>query len=101
MAKKTPQPPKPGNIDTRSIAPVRNRDGSVSTVRSISIGTDSGEVLIPTVVRGRVVSNEEAIAEFRRSGRHLGVFASPREATEYAKQLHKSEEKRTAPRRRK
>lgn len=84
-----------GNIDTSSIAPVRNPDGSRSTVRSISVGTDSGEVVIPTVVRGKVVSDSAAIAELRSTGKHLGVFKTPKDATRYAQKLHKSEEKRT------
>jgi hypothetical protein len=66
---------------------VNNADGTVSTVRSISIGTDAGEVLIPTVVNGKVVSDEEAIAHYQRTGKSLGTFRTPEEATAYAKAL--------------
>ncbi len=83
-----------GNIDVSQIVPVQNPDGSVSTVRSISIGVDGKEYLIPTVVNGKVVSNEEAIASFRETGKHLGVFTDAKSADRYAQQLHESEAKR-------
>jgi hypothetical protein len=57
----------------------------------MSFGTDQGEVLIPTVVNGRVVSDAEAIANYRRTGQHLGIFRTPEEATAYAQSLHRDQ----------
>jgi hypothetical protein len=79
----------PGNIDLYSRPRVKNADGSISTVRSMSFNDDSGkEVLIPTVVGNQVVSSQEAINHYYKTGEHLGIFNSPAEATTYAQQLH-------------
>ncbi len=80
-----------GNIDTANLPAVTNPDGSVSTVRTISINVDGREVLIPTVVNGRVVSNAEAIQEYRRTGRNFGSFPDVASADAAAEKLHQSE----------
>jgi len=78
-----------GNIDLASRPGVKNPDGSESTVRSMSFSDGPGrEVLIPTVVNGKVVSDDEAIAHYRRTGNHMGVFSNPQDATAYAKKVH-------------
>ena len=92
-----PKPIIDGNIDVSKIVPVKNRDGSYSTVRSISIGTDSGtEVLIPTVIDGKVVPDSTAIRVFQQTGNHLGVFRNAADANAYAINLHNNEAKRIA-----
>lgn len=80
-----------GNIDINNRPSVRNKDGSVSTVRSISIDVDGREVLIPTVVGGKVVSPKEAIAHFFKTHQHLGIFSSAAYANEYAQRLHEEQ----------
>ncbi len=78
-----------GNIDLTKRPVVRNPDGSISTVRSISANFDGNEVLIPTVSDdGRILSDDDAIAAYQRTGRNLGVFDTPENATAYAESLH-------------
>ena len=81
----------PGNIDIHHRPVVRNPDGSISTVRSITIGQDGRAVLIPTVVGGRVVSNEAAIQHFQKTGQHLGIFSDEASADSYAQRLHRQQ----------
>lgn len=86
-------PIRQGNIDLQNRPVVRNPDGSYSTVRSMSFGTDEGEVLVPTVADdGRNLTEDEAINEYYRTGRHLGIFRTPDEATSYAQRLHQQQE---------
>jgi hypothetical protein len=84
----------PGNIDVSKLPAVRNPDGTVSTVRSMSVNINGKEVLIPTVINGRVVSDEEAIQSYLKTGRHLGMFSSPEAATAYGKSLSAQEAQR-------
>lgn len=79
----------PGNINLNKRPIVHNADGSYSTVRSITITDDQGRaILIPTVVGKRVVSNEQAVRHYKRTGQHLGIFDSEVDADAYAQTLH-------------
>lgn len=97
LAQQTPGLPgqlAPGNIDLNTRPVVKLPDGSIATVRSMSIGTDQGQVLIPTVSNdGRILADQEAIELYRTTGRHLGIFETPDAATAYAKQLSAAQEK--------
>lgn len=87
-----------GNIDLNSRPVVKNADGSISTVRSMSVNFDGKEVLIPTVAAdgSGVLSDEEAIQQYLQTGQHLGKFNTPEQASAYAEQLHNEQAKQYA-----
>jgi hypothetical protein len=81
-----------GNLDLMNRPRVRNPDGSISTVLTISIGTHDGEVLIPRVSnQGRILSDQQAAREYERTGAHLGIFDTPAHADAYAEALHRQQ----------
>jgi hypothetical protein len=106
----TPRPPgaidwsgnglvTPGNIDLTARPVVKNADGSISTVRSMSFNEDGKEVLIPTVSDdGRILTDEEAIALYHKTGKFLGKFSTVESANAYAEQLHNQQANRYLPR---
>jgi hypothetical protein len=85
---------EPGNINLEGRPQVKNPDGSISTVRSLGVNIEGQEVLIPTVVNGKVVSDKAAIKHYMDTGEHLGKFKTPEDSTNYAIWLHNEEAKK-------
>lgn len=83
----------PGNINIHQRPVVRNADGTVSTVRSMTFTTPDGRaVLVPSVIAGRgIVSPQEAYKYYQQTGQHLGVFDTPENADAYAQMLHEQQ----------
>ena len=96
----TPVGPTPGRQSRGNIAlSVRPRyrqpDGSESTVYSTSFEEDGQEILVPRITDdGRLLSEEDAVEEYRRTGKHLGMFGSAEDATAYSQRLHQAQEER-------
>ena len=82
-----------GNIDLNNRKVVRNKDGSISTERSFSVNIDGKETLLPTVIDGKIVSEDEAIDYYYKTGKHLGRFDTVEEAEAYAEELHKQQDR--------
>lgn len=82
-----------GNIDIANRPIHKNKDGSISTVRSMGIGIEDGKVMvIPTVSHdGKIMSPEEAIKLSKETGEHLGIFESQKDADDYAQALHEQQ----------
>lgn len=82
---------EPGNIDLNKRPIVKNSDGSISTERSLSFEENGKEVLIPTVVDGKILDGKAAIEHYRKTGEHLGKFDNPADADAYAERLHQDQ----------
>lgn len=82
-----------GNIDLHHRPVVHNPDGSISTVRSISFeDEDNNTILVPTVSPwGTILSNDQAVDWYYRSGQQLGIFGSRKAADKYAQSLHEDQ----------
>lgn len=76
------------NLDDRPI--VVNKDGSISTERSFSFWDEDEqkEILVPTVINGKIVSENKAIDHYYETGEYLGKFDTWQEADEYAEKTH-------------
>ncbi len=84
-----------GNIDLNNRKVYTQPDGSISTVNSINFydEDEKKEILIPTIVNGKQVSDDEAIDHYYKTGEYLGKFDTSDDAEKYARQLHVDQEK--------
>jgi len=83
--------PTKGNIDLQIKKPIKNKDGTISTVRTIGIEADGAYINIPTVIGGKVVSDKEAVDHYRRTRKHLGKYKTRNERDAAARQLSKDQ----------
>lgn len=87
-----------GTVDVKNRPVVRNPDGSISTLSSMSFNEDGREILVPTIAPdGRRLSDDEAIDLYHQSGQHLGIFDTPESATRYAEGLSRQQGERFSP----
>lgn len=83
-----------GNIDLNDRPTIKNPDGSISTVFSMSFTNDDGSaVLVPGVRKGldRKMTADEALQWYQKTGEYLGKFKSEDEANKYAETLHEDQ----------
>lgn len=80
-----------GNIDLNNRPKVQNSDGTYSTVRTITVEIDGKTILLPTIINGKQVSNQEAVNYYKQTGENLGVFNSEKEANQYDKKMHEQQ----------
>lgn len=79
-----------GNINLFNRPVVKNDDGSTSTIRSMSFNEDGKEVLVPTVEQHGhgILSDDDAINQYHKTGQYLGKFNDVPAANKYADLLH-------------
>lgn len=83
-----------GNIDLENRPVVHNEDGSISTERSIVIEEDGEYVIIPTVVNGEIVSDDEAVQHYHETGEHHGKYKTVTEAVRKSEEISREQAKR-------
>lgn len=101
-----PKPVVPGNIDLSKRPVLKNDDGSVSTIETITVSFEPKDkdgklgkpefVVIPTIIDGKRVSEEQAVQHYIKTDQHLGKFASQEDADTYAKGLSAQQGQRVA-----
>lgn len=85
---------EPGNLDLSNRPAVKNPNGSISSVRSISFAEVPGgpEILIPTVTHdGKVLSDDDAITYYKQTGEHLGKYPTVEAANAAGQRIHEQQ----------
>jgi len=82
----------PPNIDLNMRPAVPNQ-GGLSTVYSMGFGDNGRETVVPGLASdgSRVLSPDEAIAQYFRTGQHLGRFGTQAQSEDYAQRLHEAQ----------
>ena len=87
----------PGNIDLRQLHSVKSPDGGWGTVYSSNNEVNGKETVYPGLVNGHYLSDDAAYKNAEQTGRHLGQFSNPQDASNYAQKLHEDWEKGLIP----
>lgn len=70
--------------------------GSYGSEYSTTVTLDDKYVILPTIFNGKLHSTAEAVAEYKRTGKHMGKFANTseglKESEEYSQALHKRQQ---------
>jgi len=67
-----------------------NANGSISSIRTITIKQDGTTILLPTVAPdGKFMTNEEAVKRYEKTGEHLGKFPTEADAKAYDEILNR------------
>ena len=84
---------EPGNIDLAGRTRFDAGNGKQKTILGTSYNIDGVETLIPTVhpETGEDMEEEEAINLFRKTGKHLGMYASPTDATAASRSMSENQ----------
>jgi len=94
LGNSVPTPVAPGNVDLYNRPLIQMPGGKSGSVYSMSFGTPQGEVLVPQISDdGRLMSPNEAIANFHKTGKHLGIFRNPKEADAFGKKISRDQER--------
>ena len=80
------------NLDLGNRPRVPMPDGSIATIRSAGFNIDGQEVLLPTISPdGRLLSDDEAVALYRQTGKHLGKYGTPEASAAWGRFLSQQE----------
>lgn len=83
-----------GNIDLNNRPIVKNEDGTYSTVKSASFNIDGKEVLLPTIgPNGERWTNDQAVQNYFKTGKNLGIFDNVESANKAAIEIHNQQAK--------
>lgn len=82
-------------LDTTKQPTVKNEDGTQSTVSTMGFDIDGKYVNLPTISpEGARLTPAQAVEQYRKTGKHLGIFNNRAEGDAAAQETHLSEEKR-------
>src|ERR1700733_3556645 len=82
----------PGTINLNGRPIINNSDGTISSEVSFSRADDpkhpGKEVLVPLIVNGKKLTQEQAWQHYIETGEHMGIFDTPEQADAYAQKVH-------------